>query len=145
MKITNLHANLIVVIMWGFGLLIMFWCLYPYNPLEMEEPVKVLTPVVNAGDSVIVSFNFTKNTKITPEIHLSLVDGVIYNLPTYSPKNAVGHTDGKVVNVLTVPINQPCGDYHLRWVVSYEMNPVRTIEVEYESEKFRVNSNICNE
>ena len=146
MTMKNWHANVIVATMWGFALLFFFWTLYPYNPLEIEEPVKVLTPVVKAGDAVIVEFTFDKNTDVTPEVSLSLVDGVIYNLPTYSPSNVTGHTNNKAVNVLTIPPSMPCGEYHLHWEATYEMNPIRDVVVKYESEKFEIlNSEICNE
>lgn len=118
---------------------------YPFNPLEIEQPVKVLQDEYNAGDTVVVEFDFKKNTSIIPEITLALVDGVVYTIPTYKPINQVGQVTGKRVAVLDIPLSIPCGEYHLVWVASYRYNTLRTVEVEYESEPFRINNTICAE
>ena len=118
---------------------------YPFNPLEVKGPVKVITKEVKSGDPVIVEFDFIKNTSITPEISISLVDGVIYNLPTISPSNHIGEIKGKRVSVMEVPMTIPCGEYHIHWTAKYKYNALRTVEVKYESEKFRVNSKLCSE
>ncbi len=142
----NWHANLIVATMWGFAGLFFFWYLFPYNPLEIDEPVKIMTPVVKAGDAIIAEFTFDKNTEITPEISITLVDGVVYTIPSYSPENVVGHTDDKLVRVMTIPVSMPCGIYHLHWTAVYKMNPIRDVTVKYSSETFKIlNDEICNE
>lgn len=124
--------------------IIVFYLFWPHNPLEIKSPVKTLTEEVDAGEVVFVEFNFKKNTEVRPDISLSIVDGVIFNIPEYSPINPVGETEGKVVGI-TIPASVPCGEYHLEWVARYHMNPLRTVEVPYESEPFRVNSKICGE
>lgn len=118
---------------------------YPFKPLEMYEPVRVLTKEVMPGDTIFVEFNFKKNTDIIPDITLSLVDGVVYNLPSYRPINKPGEVQGRVVGVMEVPASIPCGEYYLQWLASYRYNTLRTVNVEYRSEKFRINNTICAE
>ena len=120
-----------------------YYLFYPYNPLEIQEPVKVITKEVKPGDIIFVEFTFKKNTTVRPEISLALVDGVVFNIPDYSPINPTGETKDKRVGVLVVPTSVPCGEYNLKWVASYKMNPLRIVDVPYESEKFYINSKIC--
>jgi len=139
----NIHANIIVLTMWTFASIFWYWSYFPYKPLEITEPVKILNKNVKPGETIFAEFSFTKNTNVTPEIHLSMVDGVIYNIPNYSPVNKPGETKSKIVGVLEVPGSVPCGEYHLHWEADYRMNPIRHIIVEYQSEKFYVDSPLC--
>ena len=146
MKIShNLFANLVIFIVYSFAGLVAFWLLFPYNPLVIEQPTKVLTPVVKTGEVIYVEFDFEKNTDIKPNITVALVDGVIFNLPEFSPINPIGHTSKKVVGILTVPMTVPCGEYHIDFSADYKMNPIRTVTVEYETEKFIIDSPLCAE
>ena len=138
-------ANILLWVYFGMIGLFAFWLFYPYKFLEIEQPVKVLTPVVEPGDPIVVSFNFEKFNDTRPEISLRLVDGIIYNLPTFKPQNTKGFTEDKAVAILVVPPNQPCGEYHIEWTATYRPNPIREEDVKYESEVFRINSGICNE
>jgi len=139
----NLFANLFLALTVLISGTLLFWMVYPYDPLYIETPVKILTPVVSGGDDIIASFTFNKKTSVTPEISMSLVDGVVYNIPAYKPINVEGVTKGKVIRVLQLPDNIPCGVYHLHWVAEYQMNPIRVVQVKYESEEFLVESPIC--
>lgn len=141
----SIFANLVIFIIYGLVLLFAYWIFYPYNPLEITTPVKVLTPVVKPGEVVYIDFEFTKNTPIKPEVKMALVDGVIFNLPEFSPINPVGDTDSKVVGVVTVPTTVPCGEYHIHFSADYQMNPLRVVTVEYETERFIVDSKLCAE
>jgi hypothetical protein len=37
-----------------------------------------------------------------------------------------------------VPRNLPTGDYYMRTVVTYKINPIRTITFEFSTDKFKV-------
>jgi hypothetical protein len=144
-KIHNYLALLASLIIVGFTIAIWCWLLWPYKPLEINELVHVVTKVVRPGEAVFVQFTFEKNTDVSPEISLALVDGVIFNIPTYQPQNPVGKTFNKMVGVLEIPMTVPCGTYHLQWTAKYKMNPIRVVEVKYESEQFEVVSPLCAE
>lgn len=122
---------------------IVYSLFYPFNPLEMQEPVEVLNKKVKPGEMVLVNFNFKKNTKIIPDVSLSLVDGVVYIIPDYRPINPPGVVSDRIVGVMTVPMSIPCGEYLLKWVASYKYNAIRTVEVQYQSEKFYIDSELC--
>lgn len=141
----NTLATIVSLLMIGFTVLFWYWFLYPYQPLEMNEPVEIEQDVYHTGDVIYATFNFKKNTDIIPDISMSLVDGVVYTLPKYSPINPPGIIKDRVVGILQIPLSIPCGEYHLDWVASYQMNPIRTVDVMYESEKFRVESDYCFE
>lgn len=140
-RLFNITACLFIVLLGVIGVSLF----YPFKPLIIYEPVKVLTKEVKPGDAIIVEFNFQKNTKIIPEISLALVDGIVYNIPSYRPQNIPGAVIGKKVAVMEVPNSIPCGTYHLHWTASYRYNTLRTVDVEYASEEFYISNTICVE
>ena len=140
----TIFANIAICLMYLLVILFLYWTLYPYKPLEIEQPVKIVSEVHNPGDMIYADFNFEKNTNVKPDISLAIVDGVIFNIPSSTPQNSEGHNE-RVVGVLEVPSTVPCGIYHLHWTAKYRMNPIRTVEVKYESEKFEITSTLCAE
>ena len=141
----SFFAKLILLIMYFFVLLFTYWTFYPYKPLVIESPVEVITKDVWVGEFVLVKYNFTKNTSVQPVIRKSLVDGIVFLLPNTHPINRAGGREDKVVSTLIVPSTVPCGEYYIKYVATYEMNPIRTVIVEYESETFTIHSPLCGD
>jgi hypothetical protein len=125
-------ANILVALFW-------FWCLYPYNPLEMKQPLEVLNEnkTVRAGEVVIYRAEYMKNTDILPKITRTLVDGIIYTLPPIIPINTRGKHD-QIIYSLTIPPSIPAGTYTFDCMACYQMNPIREVCVSYSSEEFTV-------
>ncbi len=117
------------------------WWLYPYNPLVIEQPLKIMNEnkTVEVGEPLIYKTVFTKNTDKFPIIHRQLINGVVYTLPSITPMNKAGDHKQVITN-LTIP-NLPTGEYYLTTSACYEMNPIRTVCVDYDSEIFIINSN----
>lgn len=118
-----------------------YWYLYPYNPLVIEQPLQILNEhkQVQAGDNLVYRTTFTKNTDVLPLVHRELVDGVVHTLASITPVNEAGDHDHVVTN-LVIP-NLPTGEYYLRTSACYEMNPIRTVCVNYNSELFTIMNN----
>ena len=134
-----------IFILYSFVALFGYWTFYPYNPLEIEYPIEVLTPIVAEGEMVYVNFDFQKNTKIKPDISMALVDGIEFALPSHTPINIPGTTSDKIVGILKIPTTIPCGQYYISFSADYQMNPIRIITVDYQTEVFIINSTLCGE
>lgn len=115
-----------------------FWYLYPYKPLEITSPLKVLNEnkTVEAGDLLYFQADFVKNTDISPVLQKRLVDGIVYSLPSTIPHNKTGDSSKIVVN--DIPRSIPPNLYKMEFTACYQMNPIREVCVDYETEKFIV-------
>lgn len=52
--------NLLTLLAIGILCLTLFWLLYPYKTIEVEEPMKILTPVIKAGDPIEYEVSYCK-------------------------------------------------------------------------------------
>lgn len=122
----------------GISFLLWFWWLVPYNPLEIESPLIVLNEdkTVVAGEFLRYSCVFQKNTPIKPTIHRRLIDGIVYSFPNSRPTNPVGSNN--LVCSLEIPASIPAGDYILDTSACYQMNPIREVCVDYQTEEFKI-------
>lgn len=78
-----------------------------------------------------------KNMDIAPQISRVFVDGVIYQIPTYTTvDDEVGCKVRKVQ--IYVPKGLPVGEYFVNTAYKFRVNPIRTIEMQTKSEKFEV-------
>lgn len=78
-----------------------------------------------------------KHMNVAPEISRVFVDGVIYQIPTYTTiDDDVGCKVRKVQ--IYVPKGLPVGEYFVNTAYKFQVNPIRTIEMQTRSEKFEV-------
>ena len=118
--------------------MVWYWHLYPYNPLEIEQPLRVLNEdkTVVAGEILRYHCHFTKHTDKIPAINRRLVDGITYSFPETKPRNPVG--ENEFTCTLEIPRSIPEGNYRLDTQACYRMNPVREVCVEYSTDEFKV-------
>ena len=137
-NLVNIFTTLTLILAFGFILTVIFWCIYPYNPLEIKQPLEILNEdkTVQVGEQLFYQVEFTKNTDKLPIINNHLVDEVVYALAPITPVNTSGEHN-QVVSHITIP-TIPAGNYYLRTSTCYEMNPIRTVCVVYESENFNI-------
>lgn len=144
MKLTNTHANIIVATMWGFASLFFFWSLYPYNPLKVCNDMEVLNEnkTVCIGDTLIYEMEYISNSKITPTLDKTLVDGLIFHLSetrAYAPedKKNIGIPQTVTASVV-IPETAPEGRFYLHIDALYGVNPIRDITVSFKTEEFDI-------
>ena len=121
-----------------FSFLLWYWWLFPYNPLEIEQPLIVLNEnkTVVAGEILRYKCVFKKNTSIKPTISKRLIDGIVYAFPRTRPSNPVGDND--IICTVEIPHSIPKGEYILDTSACYQMNPIREVCVDYQTESFLV-------
>lgn len=137
-KISTLLLDCFLAFTIFFSLLLWFWWLYPYNPLEIEKPLVVLNEdkIVSPGGILKYKCVFDKKTDKVPTINRRLVDGIYYQFPEVRPTNPVGHNN--FVCTVEIPHSIPEGMYYLNTKACYQMNPIREVCVEYSTDKFEV-------
>ena len=136
-KITHilvLVAFAIIVFIWA---IFMFWYIYPYKTTIInEQPYIVSKKIIKQGEQLEYKIDACNYTDIIPKVTKQFVDGIVYSVPESAIKLPKGCH--KTIVSVKVPKNLPPGDYKLKVFVSYQVNPIRTINSEYETEKFSV-------
>ena len=117
-------------------LLFLSWWVYPYKTIEMEQPYHILTKTVEQGGLLKYEINYCKYTDVNPRVNRQFIDGIIYATPEATAVIKKGC--GTIINTIGIPHNLPNGNYKLKSIVSYEMNPIRIITHEYITEEFSV-------
>jgi len=119
----------------GLILLIFFWYNWPYKVVEFKEPIHILTPIVHVGENLIYELDYCKHVDIPATLSKEYIDGVVYAAPPVVVNNPKGCG---IKNGITLVPNLLEGVYSMRFSYSYKMNPIRTITIVVESEKFEV-------
>lgn len=115
--------------------LLVFWCLYPYKPITFNEPHQVLTKEVKRGEHLVYLVDYCKNSKAIPTITKTFIDGIIYAVPeTIAVDREVGCGVQKVQ--MYVPKALPEGEFYVKLLYKYQVNPIKSITVVTRTEKF---------
>ena len=138
MKIRDCIALMIMVFLFGIVALVGYWLLYPYKPVTINRtPALVVNKEVDRGGHLHYLIDFCKNSNITPIVSRTFVDGLVYTPAPYpAPKNEIGCQVLKVA--VYVPKALPSGEYVLETTYTYQVNPIRHVEVTYSTEPFMV-------
>lgn len=125
----------------GAGLflgLLFYWLAYPYNPVVFKDSVfPIVEKDIKAGHPLTYISRYCKYTKDGySQISRTFVDGIIFVTPPTTSFRPIGCQS---INVqIEVPFNLPPGEYHLHNIYTFQVNPIRTIVIEKDSELFIV-------
>jgi len=135
-KISHIAALIgfgMITIIWA---IFMFWWVYPYKTTVNEQPYKLADTTIKRGELLQYEIDYCKYTDVTPTVHRQFIDGIIYSMPETTAQLKKGC--GKFLNSVAVPENLPPGEYYLKVVVSFKMNPIRIITKTFVTEKFNI-------
>ena len=110
---------------------------YPYHINIFTSPYPIENKVVRSGEYLKYKVSYCKFFKNIPTVSKYFVDGIIYSIPQeLSLDNPIGcHTN----NIqLYVPRGLPPGNYLVKTVYAYQVNPIRNIKVVTETERFDI-------
>jgi len=134
-----------VILSWAVGLaLVAFWQLYPYQVSDVHVPIKILNDgkVVTVGEPIIQELVINKPNDIAPQDVSRVILCDSGNLVLLTPPTARNLPVGKYTVINDQYILPPKiidGDMCVFvWRQGYPVNPIRTIEREWKSEKFKV-------
>ena len=113
-RILNCVSFATLFVALGMLLLVLYWSLYPYNPLTINKsPLAVSKSVVKAGDGLVYTLDYCKNDDLPVTITNEFVDGIVFTTQDLSASNKKGCN---IINVLIeVPKSLPSGKVlHIR-------------------------------
>lgn len=103
------------------------------------NPIPVVNKTVTAGSYTQIKYSFCKNTNVSGRIVIALVgDNVQLTLPVGFERGKRTCETDKVVP-LPVPPQATPGNYHFHFRATYQINPLRSIVQEYDTQEFAVN------
>lgn len=116
---------------------VIFYLAFPFKTIEyQQQPAKILTPVVKAGENVKYELSYCRYIKTHAKVSRQFIDGVIYTTPSFEQTLPTGCH--KIIMAVRVPPTLNSDTYKLRVLVNFEINKLRTIEKSFETEEFEV-------
>lgn len=121
-----------------YAAIVGWWLLYPYEPITVERPIKILNQgkSVKVGETLLYEIKYNKHMAICGTLSRKLINNTKIDLSDSKASAPIGE-DKDIVPVLLPTYADP-GTYYLWWSVSYKVNPLRTVTINVESEKFEV-------
>lgn len=125
MKANYLIAKISLWLSFITILLVGYWLIYPYKPLVLKN-VSLNKTEINRGEHILVSADYCKNTNKQADLFISFIDGLVYN-PQPQVINLERGCHHATLSIY-VPKALPIGEFKLKGVFRYKINPIRTIE-----------------
>jgi hypothetical protein len=128
---------IVVSIFFATTVLVFYWEVIPYKVIEFREGNgTILSKKVKVGDSIGIRQNQCKFINIPASVNRQFVDTLVYQVNTVITNRPVGCHDQ--VEIVDIPKLLPSGLYKIRTIISYKINPVRTINYLVETDAFEV-------
>ena len=133
------HKCIPLMLLVGLYLLMTYWLFWPYSVMEIEEPIQIMNPdkIAYAGKNLEYELKYTKKVSLQAVVNKNLVNDYIITLSPALGNLPTGKDMKKKV-VVSIPGYACPGKYRLRWVATYQVNPLRQIQVEAWSEEFLI-------
>lgn len=118
---------------------ISYLLLWPQEPLKVVQPYHVITPVVNQGTRMAYDVEYCLDKARSFTVHrvlLNMDDGDLWDVA--DRVNHLAEGCSKEVHDLLTPMRIDEGRYKMIAGVSIQINPIRTIHYQYETEEFQI-------
>lgn len=104
----------------------MGWLLGDYNVIEFKRDYKTEKTEYFQGDRTYYSVDYCKYLDYPATISKEFVDGLVFTAVSPQAKLRLGCREQTVE--MDIPVSLPPGKYRLRNTITYQVNPLRTVE-----------------
>lgn len=115
--------------------LIVYWLIFPLKVLEMKN-VTLDRTEVSRGEHLVVSADYCKYINEQSELFISFIDGIVYNPSPQILNLEIGCHHANLS--IYIPKALPTGEFMLKGVFRYKVNPIRSVEVNNLTGKFTI-------
>lgn len=136
MKLLNITIYTFFSLVLIFISYVVFCLVYPYKVVDINGDVKIIGTNLKSGDVLEYEVDYCKYMDLSPTVYRKLVDGVIYNLNSTSARTPTG-CNKAIIHAGHIP-DIGAGVYHLEITNVYQVNPFRTITVNFKSNTFNI-------
>lgn len=133
----------ILIFLLGILSMVGWWMFYPYNPLDMKQPVIVSPKTYKVGDRLGLTMDYCSHVAVPVSTTAKFVltgpstDHVIDSTVQKTTVSKIGCKQ-VISNTFHILSNFIPGVYHLEIRAVYHVNPLRDIPVDIISEEFTV-------
>ena len=115
-----------------------YWLVYPYDVITVESPIKIMNTgrMVEPGGMLVYKISYNKKMNINGIVSRKIVNTFKIDYKDTLATAPIGKDSDEIL--LPVPMFSMPGEHYLFWSASYKVNPLRTIVVTVESERFFV-------
>ncbi len=133
------HAYLYVclTIITTGSVLLGYWALWPVKVAEFNSPIQVDKTVYRPGERITYTLDYCKYKDIGGTINRALVNSTRTVFTEITGNMAIGCRVTKVSD-LVIPDYMDDGDYHIEASIEYQVNPIRTEIVKWQTEQFKI-------
>lgn len=132
----NIISWIIIACMMSTLSLLIYWMFFPIQVMDICE-TKIITPKVKPGQFFIYELKYNKHLDIPGDIDRRLVDHI--SIPLISHEGFRREMGKNISQVhVWIPNQVPPGTYRLHTTISYDINPMRTVRVSYNTPQFEV-------
>lgn len=124
-KLINFISYATLALAFGMITTLFYWSVYPYKPIVIS--ITAINTTVKAGDSLFYQADYCKYMQLPATVSRSFVDGIIFSTASIVADNPVGCRTSKMV--IEVPKGLISGEYTLKIIYSYQVNPIRHVDV----------------
>lgn len=119
-----IKAALSIVLLFGalFAILLTYWSAYPYEVVRIDS-FNIDREVVAQGERICFQFEGEKYYDVSDTAAIELINGEAFRIMTYLA-NAPKGTKFKV-HCFNVPFYISPGQYQIRWIGRWKINPIR--------------------
>ena len=142
-KIRNILVNLFLVISFFVLAGTLFLLFFPYQIVKVNKlPYPVKTKVVKASENLILDLDYCKYYAIPAVYSVQFREMSSQRITTLGQRYGSDLSTGcqKVDFAIKTPEDLAEGDYTIRLIVKYKINPLREVTYTFMSEEFHVNS-----
>ena len=136
-KVWNCLSWLSIVLILSVSIVGLYWMFYPYKTLTVvNSPVPVSPAAISSGEPLTLQLELIKGTSKPGRVTANLINDVVIDFPVrwiVFPKGPC-----KRNFLMEIPKYAPPGEYYIRFIVHYKMNPIRTIDVVFETQNFTI-------
>lgn len=134
-RVTNTVNALSPILGIGFLALVIGMMVYPFKTAEVKEPMRILTPEVQVGDIIRYEVDYCRYTDAESSLTWILVPSdSSYDGDFLGSRESGGLPTGcGLVNSQTPPVPEQVrpGEYYVKVVARYRVNPLRTITKQF--------------
>jgi hypothetical protein len=138
-KLPYYFGSAVLLLALGVALLFFFWTLQPTNVLVIKnQPIPAKYGLFNGQRTVDTIFNYCKTGDTTGQLSYDFVSTTtVIAGPVNPAASNSGCKDGVHIPV-AIPKQAPPDTYHIHWNVSYRLNPIRIVTVQWDTQDFKV-------
>lgn len=117
-------------------ILVNYWLFYPYKVIEFKNLPFPIQSTVERGQFISYDVEFCKFIDSGAVVTRSFVDGIIYTVPDIVTNQKKGCRTNKIEVYVSKTLSP--GDYFIKGVYKYKVNPIREIFVTTTTQHFTI-------